>query len=76
MILTSAAEGNWGAYDYIAMVELQDRILTVLETADVTAEGICLPDGSYEVTPTFTAKSFPQFRYPLDSFTITSGFGE
>ena len=76
VILTSAAEGNWGAYDYIAMVELQDRILTVLETADVTAEGICLPDGSYEVTPTFTAKSFPQFRYPLDSFTITSGFGE
>ena len=75
VILTSAADGNWGAYDYFAMVELQDRILTALENANVTGEGFD-PDGSYEVVPSFTANSFPQFRYPLDSYTITAGFGE
>lgn len=75
VILKSAEDGNWGAYDYIAMVELQDRILTALENADVTGEGFDL-DGSYEVIPSFTAKTFPQFRYPLDTYTVTAGFGE
>ncbi|MBO4881473.1 MAG: M23 family metallopeptidase [Firmicutes bacterium] len=74
VILTSAAEGHWGAYDYIAMVQLQDRILTALENTSFIGEGFDFPDGSYEITPSFTANTFPQFRYPLDSFTITAGF--
>ena len=75
VILTSAAEGNWGAYDYTAMVELQDNILTVLENASSIGEGFEFLDNSYEIAPTFTANSFPQFRYPLDSYTISAGFG-
>ena len=31
LILNSAAEGNWGAYDHTELAELQERILDVLE---------------------------------------------
>ena len=75
VILTSATKGHWGAYDYIAMVELQERILTALENTSFIGDGFEFPDGSYEVTPTFTPNNFPQFRYPLNSYTISAGFG-
>lgn len=76
-LLENAAEGNWGAYDYTEIAELQERVLDVLENQKSFAgEGAYEDKGGSEdpSSDADLAADAPGFVWPLKEFTITARF--
>ena len=77
-LLQNAAEGNWGAYDYTELAELQERVLDVLENQKSFAgEGAYEDKGGSEdpSSDADLAADAPGFVWPLDEITISAEFG-
>ncbi len=85
-LLENAAEGNWGAYDYTEIAELQERVLDVLENQQDPAREGCYEDkagladqggdaGSKDLASDVGLPAdAPDFIWPLKEFTITARF--
>lgn len=76
-LLENAAGGNWGAYDYTEIAELQERVLDVLENQQGPAREGCYEDKAGSEDPvgdTGLPADAPDFVWPLKEFTITARF--
>ena len=85
-LLQNAAEGNWGAYDYTELAELQERVLDVLENQQGPAREGCYEDkagladqggdadSEESAGDTGLPADVPDFVWPLKEFTITARF--